>query len=56
MLQLLLKAMVRITLIEDGFTTGEKVSEKSNPCCCEYPLATNLALYLEIEPSAFFLI
>lgn len=44
MIQSLFKAIVRINLIEVGFTTGEKVSLKSNSCYYKYPLATNLAL------------
>ena len=47
-------AKVKISLIVIGFTTGEKVYEKSNPWTWFNPVATRGALYLFIEPFAFF--
>lgn len=44
---------VSMILIVVGFTTGEKVSWKSNPCCWRKPLATRHYLYLLMIPSTF---
>src|ERR1044072_1777803 len=49
-------AKERTVLTVTGFTTGEKVSSKSNPFCWWNPFATSLALNLLTVPSAFSLI
>lgn len=56
MLQFFYSTIVRIIMTGTGFTIGENDSLKSKPCCCVYPLATNLALYQEIVSSGSSLI
>lgn len=46
----------RTTLIEVALITGLKVSSKSIPSSCEYPLATSLALCMSMVPSTFNLV
>ena len=44
------KAKTNLTVV--SLATGENVSKKSSPYICVYPLATNRALYLSMDPSA----